>query len=494
MSDDRSRPPGPPPQALVPFAPSPLGLPAAGRDVRDALEEALLALWNGLESPESRRGYRDDWQRWAGWLAGQQMHPLAVAPLQVQRYLADLYNRGKAKSTRARALSVIRQTYGALVVAGLLPANPAREVKNIKVASEPRTPWLADTELRQLLVRPATSAPWVQHRDWLICATLTGTGLRRSEVARLRRDRLVPAEGGLAARVRAKGGKDAFIALPGWLSTEIDAWCRAQAITGPIFPSHPGGTTAIGPTTVRNAVKRAAERAGIDLSRSTPHALRRSFATITGQRGVSLRDRQTAMMHSNQATTERYDKAATLPKAAPGEVLRDLAGPAHAPTDLTTTDLDRIFAVGHVSGEREPLYVKLLRHELRSATARIDPVVLPPSRLPPEDFAGKSYEHKKLCAQAATWLEDQKLRWAVDDLDYVGGTADVRAVGIELYVECGYAQASKVLDALVANQEVLICPYGADGRAFLFRPVAGCVTSGSVRSGLPKHWRRCLTT
>jgi len=325
MSEPTSNePPSEPPSKALVLATTGVAIQALS-DVTLALEEALLALWNGLESPESRRGYRDEWLRWCSWLANQEAPLLAVRPLHVQRYLADLYKAGKAKATRARALSVVRQTYAALVVAGLLLVNPAREVKNIKMASEPRTPWLGDDELRQLLVRLPTTAPWVQQRDWLICAMLVGTGLRRSEAARLRRDHLVPVEGGLAARVRAKGNKDAFIVLPSWLSVEINIWCEQQSITtGPLFQSHEGGTKAVGPTTVRNAVKRLAERAGIELDRSTPHAIRRSFATLTGQRGVSLRDRQAALLHSSQATTERYDKAAKLPKVAPGEVLRDL--------------------------------------------------------------------------------------------------------------------------------------------------------------------------
>ena len=55
-------------------------------------------------------------------------------------------------------------------------------------------------------------------------------------------------------------------------------------------------------------------------------SLRRTFATITGQRGVSLEDRQAAMLHSSKATTELYDKSSNLSGNAPGEVLKDLIG------------------------------------------------------------------------------------------------------------------------------------------------------------------------
>lgn len=301
-------------------------------ELRERLEEALLAFRQSLDSPESVRGYRDDWERWALWLRDEAVHPLAAKPLHVLRYLVQLHDEGKAKATRARALAVIRSTYAALVVAfsdipGVLDTNPAREVKNIKVSSDPRTPWLSAEELQRLMVRPPPEASWVQRRDWLICATLMGTGWRRSEIARTRRDQLLSAPGGFAARIRAKGGKEAIVPIPVWLSTEVDAWCRENGITaGPIFPQQQGSDAAVGPTTVRNALKRTAKRAGLDLTRATPHAIRRSFATVTGQRGVSLEDRQAAMLHSSKTTTERYDKAARLPEQAPGEVLRDLVG------------------------------------------------------------------------------------------------------------------------------------------------------------------------
>lgn len=282
---------------------------------------------NRLDSEHSRRAYRNDWTAWVDWLSRRGLDPLSATPAHVEQFLAWLHARKKSKATRARALSVIRSVYGMLVVENRLKTNPAREVRNIRVSQEPRTPWLDEDELRRLLQRPPPGASWVQQRDWLICATLVGTGLRRSEVARLRRDQLIRTAGGLVAQVRAKGGKVAYVSLPAWLSSEIDAWCDTQKITaGPIFPAFPRAARGVGPTTVRNAVKRAAERAGLDLNRSTPHAIRRSFATITGLRGVPLRDRQAALLHSQQATTERYDKAARLPQAAPGEVLHDLIG------------------------------------------------------------------------------------------------------------------------------------------------------------------------
>jgi len=296
-------------------------------DARERLAEALARLWASLESVHSRRGYQADWAAWVGWCEAQSVHVLAARPLHVLCYVEQLANAGKAKATRARALSSLRQVYRALTAAELILANPAREIKNPRVSKDPRTPWLAEDAVKRLLQRPDANASWMARRDWLIGVSLLGLAWRRAEIARLRRDQLISVPGGFSAHVFAKGGKEAFVSVPVWLSKLLTQWCEENNITaGPLFPREQFSTDAVGPTTVRNAIKRLAEQAGIDLRLVAPHALRRSFATITGQRGVSIEDRQDAMLHQSKTTTERYDKASKLPAQAPGEVLGDLVG------------------------------------------------------------------------------------------------------------------------------------------------------------------------
>jgi integrase/recombinase XerD len=296
-------------------------------EAADALETAIGALRDRLESAHSERAYREDWARFCAWLVETHgPHPLAVQPIHVVHYMAALTQRGLAKSTRARALAVLRGIYGALVVAGQVATNPAREVKNPRVSSEPKTPWLSEDTIRRLLDDPGEK--WIEQRDRLVALTLLGMSLRRAEIARLDWRSFQSAPNGLAVAVRAKGNKEAIVPVPVWLSEKLRAWRTLNGHVGewrgPVFPRHHGASAPIGPSTVYGAVKRLAERAGIDPSKVTPHAFRRSFATLTGQRGVSLEDRQAAMLHSSRATTERYDKAAKLPQNAPGEVLRDL--------------------------------------------------------------------------------------------------------------------------------------------------------------------------
>ena len=306
------------------------GFPAVPGDLpsewRNRLEEALRSLQNSLESEHTRRAYRDEWRRWCTWIGSQGIHPISAQPLHVHRYMEHLYTTKKAKATRARALTIVRSVYSAIVVSGLMPINPAREVKNIRVASDPRTPWLSAEELKRLLVYPSSDASWIERRDWLITHTLVGTGLRRAEIARMRREHLIAAPDGYRVKVRAKRSKDGTTTLPVWLSQFIDEWCEENSIaSGPLF-RRVGSTSGLSPSRIYWAVKFTAIRTGVDKNRSTPHSLRRTLTTIAKDRGVPMQDIQYQLMHEHGSTTERYYRGTALPANSPGEVLADLIG------------------------------------------------------------------------------------------------------------------------------------------------------------------------
>lgn len=297
---------------------------------RATLEEELLRLWAALESAESKRAYQADWRRWCTWLAARHIAPAAATAATVQRYLIDMGGRRLSKATRARALAVLRKVYAAFVRAGVLQSNPAREAENIRVSSEPRTPWLSEDELRALLVRPATATSWRARRDWLVLAWIIGTGLRRRDVARIRwADLFAGGKGRTLCRVVVKGDKEGVVPVPLWVTPELAAWRKTEAVAdaAPMFPRDPGALEPISPGTVRNIVKRAAVVSGLAPERATPHALRRSFVTLARQRGASIEDLQATLLHASKATTERYDRAARISKDAPGDLLGDLLDP-----------------------------------------------------------------------------------------------------------------------------------------------------------------------
>src|SRR3990167_5451682 len=109
-------------------------------------EPEVAAAFDGvirkLGSRQSKIGYEKDSVAFRAWLAKRALGVLQVEPDHVEQYVAGLHAAGKAKGTRGRAPSVLREIYRALTVKKLIPANPAREVKNIRHGGTKHPPWL----------------------------------------------------------------------------------------------------------------------------------------------------------------------------------------------------------------------------------------------------------------------------------------------------------------------------------------------------------------
>lgn len=281
--------------------------------MRRDLDSTLESFFSGLDSANSRRGYRQVWDAFVAWL--KKRSPLKVKPIDVQEYIVSLRDAGKADSTRAWTLSALRSIYDALTVNGFVSSNPARSVKNPKTSHAPKAPWLEEEGVAKLLqVLDGTS--WRDRRNRLCVLLFLGLGWRRSEVARMRAEDF---QGGTVTGI-VKGRKLATAGVPEWLRDEIRAWLSYAGFTaGPLLPRGPEVHEQISGDTVYNIVVAVAELAGLKV---TPHALRRTFITVLRERGVGLKELQGAVAHSSSATTERYDRKKSI--AAPGEKLEDL--------------------------------------------------------------------------------------------------------------------------------------------------------------------------
>ena len=285
----------------------------------EALQTAMARLLAGLESNASRLAYEGDWRRFLTHLGAR--HPATVTAGDVSTYMEGLRAAGRARSSRARTLSVLRRVFAALVEAGVCQGNPAREIKTPTEDREPRTPWLAEAELALLFAVPAVT--WRERRDRLIVLTLVGLGWRRAEVASLH----VGNFGGtwpdaVTATTTVKRGKKRTLGVPPTLAREIAAWLHSGAASvreGPVFPYAEGADRPVTPKMVYDAVKRRARRCGLD--KATPHGLRRTYITLLDGRGVPLEELQLAVSHEHITTTEGYRKARRAATQAPGELL-----------------------------------------------------------------------------------------------------------------------------------------------------------------------------
>jgi len=188
----------------------------------------------------------------------------------------------------------------------------------------PRTPKplpdiLSGTEVSRLL----ESLRSVKHR--MIAMTAYGTGMRVHEACSLKTGDIDSKR--MLVHIRdGKRGRDRYVMLPSRLLLCLrEYWKAARPPGDRLFPGRdPDGH--IGPSAVRDAVRKAARDAGIT-KRVTPHVLRHSFATHLLESGSDIRTIQVLLGHGSIRTTERYVKVS---KAHVGKV--------KSPLDLLGTE------------------------------------------------------------------------------------------------------------------------------------------------------------
>jgi integrase/recombinase XerD len=137
--------------------------------------------------------------------------------------------------------------------------------------------------------------------------TAYGTGMRRSEVVRLRVSD-IDSERMIIRVVQGKGGKDRDLPLSPELLETLRAYWRYRRPKVYLFPSRGerrGPDVPLSDKTVWQVCTEAARKAGIT-KHVTPHTLRHSWATHLLEAGTDLRTIQMLLGHGDLETTARY--------------------------------------------------------------------------------------------------------------------------------------------------------------------------------------------
>jgi integrase/recombinase XerD len=141
----------------------------------------------------------------------------------------------------------------------------------------------------------------LKHRTFLM--TLYAAGLRFSEAANLTIPDIDSAR--MMIRVASgKGRKERLVPLSPRLLTELRAYWLKYKPTDLLFPGKPAAKP-YADTTIRKAMKVAAEKAGIR-RRVYPHVLRHSYATGLLEAGVDLLTISKLLGHASFVTTMVY--------------------------------------------------------------------------------------------------------------------------------------------------------------------------------------------
>jgi site-specific recombinase XerD len=273
---------------------------------------------------------------WLAFCAAAGVDPLAAQEHHVAVWARLMESEGLAPATRARKLSAVSSWYSWLVRQHVIAANPAAELDRPLVdADTSTTPGLTKEQALALMTAADISVTRQAVRNAALTATLLFTGARVSEaigasVADLGMDR-----GHRVLWVTRKGGLREALALVPPAASRIDAYLATRPDAAPL-PARPGQTgrppplfaTSTGrpvlPADVWGMIRSLARAAGLPpelVQRMCPHAMRHSYATLSLDAGVSLRDLQDAMGHKDPRTTRRYDRSRGKLDRAPGYLL-----------------------------------------------------------------------------------------------------------------------------------------------------------------------------
>jgi len=237
--------------------------------------------------------------------------PGDVTAVAIQRHLAQLQEAGRLPKTLRSHRAAICLFCRHLVLAGLLPANPCRDVPNPRLARQPPL-WLDPGEVAMALAIARERGIWPE------VALALATGLRVGEMARLRWDDIDLARRTLTVR-KSKSGRCRVVPLS---ALGIDALTEQRATTGHLGTIFSGRRTCRGkawlvdePRSSRiwqrliQPARAASPKFHVGPIRRTGHGwhlLRHTAASRWVQAGVSLKKVAAWLGHASVQTTEIY--------------------------------------------------------------------------------------------------------------------------------------------------------------------------------------------
>jgi len=290
--------------------------PLSGGAIASGAARALAARWHDHLLRERRRSahtvraYTATAHRLIAFLQQHLGGPvgaaqlLALSPADLRAYLAARRGEGLVNASAARELSAVR---GFLAFAaeevGAQRAVPL--VKGPKQARNVPRPVAPDDAIGLAEdVAAAAAEPWVGARDFAILLLLYGAGLRVGEALGLTGAALPLGE---VLSVTGKRAKTRIVPLLPQVRGAIERYLElcpyAPSRDQPLFRGVRGGP--LNGEMVRRAVRHARRAMGLG-ERTTPHALRHSFATHLLGRGADLRALQELLGHASLSSTQIY--------------------------------------------------------------------------------------------------------------------------------------------------------------------------------------------
>jgi integrase/recombinase XerC len=233
-----------------------------------------------------------------------------LAPADFRSWLARRAGERLARSSTARAMSVLRSFFKFLDRSGKVKTASLSGVRSPKIPRLVPRP-LAEQDAMTLVAAANDEhmAPWMAKRDTALLLLLYGAGLRIGEALGLAQ-RDAPRTSGKGAgslTVTGKGNKQRMVPILPVIAEAVAAYRAALPFDAqpdaPLFLGARG--KRLNPGVVQRRMRTLRAMFGLPET-ATPHALRHSFATHLLAGGGDLRTIQELLGHASLSTTQRY--------------------------------------------------------------------------------------------------------------------------------------------------------------------------------------------
>ena len=229
--------------------------------------------------------------------------PQKVEPQMIERYMAWLFDRGREKTSQARALSGVKSFFNFLMISDKIENSPAEFILSPKFGRQ--LPDILSTDEIDRIIATVDTSSVKGLRDCAMLELLYSCGLRVSELISLKIQDLFFGEGYI--RVIGKGDKQRLVPISATARERVHRYLdkRPETRSGEdaLFLNNRG--SRLTRVMVFTILKQAARNAGIE-KRISPHTFRHSFATHLLEGGASIRQVQEMLGHESILTTEIY--------------------------------------------------------------------------------------------------------------------------------------------------------------------------------------------
>jgi integrase len=227
----------------------------------------------------------------------------------VKTLSAELTHQAKSGANPENVLAMQAMIYRAEALQGAIKTQASK-------GSKAHT-WLNQSQVKALLSACETrksgnpEAAIVAQRDRLAIGLLVAAGLRRQEAVNLTFDDIQLQPIGDKMRtvlnVTGKGAKDRIIPISDQLANALSAWGAVVGGSGRVLRSLGRNKQAGESMSAVSLYNIVAKRGGmIGKDDLQPHDLRRTFAQLGHEAGISITQISTLLGHANLETTQRY--------------------------------------------------------------------------------------------------------------------------------------------------------------------------------------------